>query len=293
MPPNIVPPFSNRNRGAHVQVDSDFPDSARTGLLYLLHDLNRKSYVSSWIPLARELQRIARLSPVAYYELRTEDYSKARADAEKVLLDLAWDKVFDFCERLYGSLAQRSGNETLIDVQAYIANELQRLFLEEGLAFEFHDGKVERRGRAHTLTQVTRAQVVLGDLRLDSARKHFNKALKYFHDVSHPDPENTVKEAVCAIEATARALFPNSAGKTLGDIAKSLTGNDVGQLPKAIAQTYHGLYGFRSGGQGVAHGGTSGGPATNAVAEYVLAVAASQMILLVDLANTLEDDVPI
>jgi hypothetical protein len=81
--------------------------------------------------------------------------------------------------------------------------------------------------------------------------------------------------------------------KTLGDITKALTGNDAGQLPKSVAQTFHGLYGFRSGGEGVAHGGATGGPATNAIAEYVLAVASSQMILLVDLANSLEDDVPI
>ena len=170
---------------------------------------------------------------------------------------------------------------------------MNRLFVEESLAFEFRDGHVERRGRAHTTTQVSKAQVVLGDPRLEAARGHFNKALKYFRSVSQPDPENAVKEAVCAVEATARALFPDSGGKTLGEITKTLTGNAAGQLPKSVAQTFHGLYGFRSGGEGVAHGGTAGGPVTNAIAEYVLAVAASQMILLVDLANSVEDDVPL
>ncbi|MFY9621135.1 MAG: hypothetical protein WAM70_12435 [Pyrinomonadaceae bacterium] len=178
-------------------------------------------------------------------------------------------------------------------MQCYVAKELNRLFLEESFAYAFDEGRVEYRGRAHTSTQISRAQLVLGDPRLESARKHFNKALKYFRDVSNPDPENAVKEAVCAVEATARALFLDSSAKTLGDITKALTGNGVGQLPKAVAQTFHGLYGFRSGGAGVAHGGTTGGPVTNEIAEYAIAVAASQMILLVDLANAHDEEVPI
>jgi hypothetical protein len=172
----------------------------------------------------------------------------------------------DFSERLYQHLAQPGPGIPRITVQAHIANELTRLFLEEGLAFEFLDGRVERRGRTHTSTQVTRAHVVLGDPRLDSARKHLNKALTYykaltyFRHVSQPDPENGVKEAVCAVEATARALSPSPGAKTLGAIVKSITGTDPGKLPQAIAQTFHALYGFRSGGEGVGHGGAAGGP---------------------------------
>jgi len=261
-------------------VGSAFPETARTALFHLLHDLKNRNYVHHWTDIARELERIARVKPVSYsYE------SEARAASEKLLSDLSWDKVLDFCERLYTVLGKAGHN--------YIADELNRIFIEESLAYDFIDGRVERRGRAHTSTQVSRAQVVLGDPRLASARTHFNKALRYFQNVSQPDPENAVKEAVCAVEATARALFPSTQGNTLGEIIKSLTGNDAGQLPKAIAQTLHGLYGFRSGGEGVAHGGTTGGSVTTEIVEYAIAVAASQMILLVDLANAQEEDVPI
>jgi hypothetical protein len=177
------------------------------------------------------------------------------------------------------------------EVQEYIASELQRLFLEDHLAFEFSNGLVRRRGRRNTAEKVARAELVLGDPRLSAALGHFNKALRYFRNVSQPDHENAVKEAVCAVEATARALFP-SAGSTLGDVLKSITGSEVGQLPKPIAKTFEGLYGFRSGGEGVGHGGTTGGPVTKELAEYSLALAASQIVLLVDLSIALESEVP-
>jgi hypothetical protein len=172
-----------------------------------------------------------------------------------------------------------------------IASELQQLFDEEKLAFDFSDGSVQRRGRRHTTEKVTRAQVVMGDYRLVAARKHYDKALQFFRH-SKPDFENTVKEAVCAVEAAGKALFPTAKTKTLGDLIKWLGNNGDIELPKSISLTFHGLYGFRGSGEGIAHGGGDGGAVNAELAEYVLGVAASQIILLVDVAKANEPDVP-
>jgi hypothetical protein len=285
----ILPPFSARNRGAHAQIDNECPESARIGILHIVLNAVKQHYVEDYQTVVRELERIARVRP-------DQD-----SDIDGLLRQLPWDKVFDFCERFYNHLAQDHQRydrelDALVEVstksqaQQYIAREIQRLFLEENLAFEFSDGVVRRRGRRSTADQVSRAEVVLGDPRLAKALVHFNKALRYFRNVSQPDHENVVKEAVCAVEAAARALFPGPA--TLGEVIKSITGSGSGQLPKTIAQTFHGLYGFRSGGDGVGHGGSEGGAVTKELAEYSLAVAASQIVLLVDLALTLEPDIP-
>lgn len=258
------------------------------GLFHLLKRLNDKGYID-WAPMRLELQRIARIEP-------------GTGSPRELLAVLELDKTLDFCERLYNHLAedvtfydqnseQMQVIRTKSEIQKYIENELQLLFLEENLAFEFSNGLIHRRGRRHAAERVERAGLVLGDLRLSKARAHFNKALKYFRQVAEPDYENAVKEAVCAVEATARALFPDD-GKTLGEVVDSITGPDPGQVPKAIAKSFHGLYGFRNGGQGVAHGGTSGGAATKEIAEYSLALTASQIVLLVDLNAVTEPDIP-
>ncbi len=299
MTADTLPPFSSRNLGARAQIDRDFPQTARIGLLHLLHEGVGKGYVAGWQNIATELLRIARKAPKVYSYSAGGD---ALADAEEILAQLPWEKSFDFCERLYGYLAQEAsardedGDYCLVatksDVKAFFLEELQRLFLEENLAFEFRDGQVQRRGRRHSVDRISRAEAVLGDSRLQGARKHFVKALRYFRDPSKPDPENAVKEAVCAVEAAAKDLFPEAKAATLGDAIKWLAGPEAGKLPKASGQTFSGLYGFRSGGDGVGHGGSSGGIATISIAEYALAVAASQIILLVDLANAQENEVP-
>ena len=293
-------PFSARNKGPHRQIDSAFPDSARTGLFYLLIDLVERAYVGGWLSVCRELQRTARSAPVAYDERKSSDVERARADAHSALDELSWDKVYDFCERLYGRLAQDVGYHPQNDeyfeittrkseVQAYIEGEIQRLFAEEGLAFEFSEGLIRRRGRKHSTELTTRAQVVLGDPALSSARRHYDKALQFFRNREKPDYENCVKEAVCAVEAAGKALFPQAKAATLGDLAKWLPNAGV---PKALAQIVTAIYAYRSGGDGIGHGGAAGGVASQEVAEFALAVCASQIIYFVDLTNAQEHDAP-
>jgi hypothetical protein len=295
-------PFSARNRGPHYQIDNAFPKSARIGLTHLLSDLVEKEYVANWIAVARELRRIGRLPPVEYDKTKALSLRQAREDAEKILETLGWERAYDFCERLHNHLACATGHywndefqerESKSEVQSFVAEELQRLFEEEGLAFEFKLGLVRRRGRKHTVDVTTRAQVVLGDQRLLGARKHYDKAMSFFRNPSKPDYENAVKEAVCAVEAAGKALFPEAKASTLGDLAKWLSSNskDVA-IPKALVQTISGIYAYRSGGDGIGHGGAVGGAATAEVAEYVLAVCASQVIYLVDVSNAQEQEIP-
>lgn len=296
------PPFSVRVRDQHRQIDADFPPSARSGLLHLLFDLVERRYLPNWIVVARELHRIGRLPVVAYDSSSTSSLQQARTDAEAALESLGWAKIYDFCERLYGHLPEEIGYEDQYgnyteeiarnDMQTYIATELQRLFVEEDLAYEFTEGAVRRRGRKHTVELVAKSQVVLGDVRLLSARKHFDKALRFFRHPTRPDYENAVKEAVCAVEAAGKALFPMAKASTLGDLVKWLGSTTEVSVPKAICQTLTGVYAFRSGGDGVGHGGANGGKATADVCEYLLAVCASQIIYLVGLANSMEVEIP-
>jgi hypothetical protein len=139
---DVTAPFSARNRGVHVRINNDFPASARVGLLHLLGDLIGKNYIGSWPEVAKELQRIARLERVDYAHFEN---LAAESASKTILLELRWERVYDFCERLYSRLAKAFGyvdkygeyveEASRGDVQQYIAAELQLLFLEEGLAF--------------------------------------------------------------------------------------------------------------------------------------------------------------
>src|SRR5258708_5509666 len=112
-------PFSARNRREKDWIEEDFPESARTGLLHLLNDAIDKDYVSGWPIVARELRRIARVAPQDYDSSYVASIKAAQHDAEVCLNQLDWERVYDFCERLYSHLAQgrvyeRNGGEVTI-----------------------------------------------------------------------------------------------------------------------------------------------------------------------------------
>ena len=112
--------------------------------MHLLFDLVDRRYLADWTLVARELNRIGRLPLTVYNSSSVPSLKQARTDAETALQGIDWAKVYDFCERLYGHLAQEIGYEDQYgtydvqvsrgDVQTYVAAELQRLFLEESLA---------------------------------------------------------------------------------------------------------------------------------------------------------------
>lgn len=289
-------PFSARNRGAFRRIENDFPQSARIGLLHLIVGFYERDYVGAWPVVARELQRIARIPPVTYSTSSSTSIAKAKQDVEELILNLSWEKSFDFCERLHSHLAQDvtgwNDNELELitaktEVQKSIALDLQRLFEEEQLAFEFTAEGVQRQGRRHTVELAARAQTVLGDPRFTGSRKHFEKALRFFRATVRPDYENCVKESVCAVEAAGRALFPNSNAKTLGELSKWLKVTEEVDIPVALTKVIDGIYGYRSGGEGIGHGGAVGGAATAQVAELILAVCASLIIFLRDLSDSI------
>ncbi len=249
-------------------------------------------YLSGWHVAAKELRRIARAPIRNYDHSRVASLKEARDDAEIYLNKLEWERVYDFCERLHG-LAQgtvREQDGEMVTVskgqsQLFLTEEMQRLFEEESLGYEFREGLVQRRGKRHTVNQINKAEGALADLRLGAARKHFSKALRHFRDRQRPDYENAVKEAVCAVEAAAKELFPDAKAATLGDFVKWATSRDPCLMPKTIGQTFNGIYGFRSSGEGVSHGASLGGVVTAELSEYILGLAASQIVFLADLAS--------
>ena len=91
------------------------------------------------------------------------------------------------------------------------------------------------------------------------------------------------------MESAAKDLYPEAKAATLGDFIKWAAGNERKILSKVLGQTFTGLYAFRNSAEGVSHGFTSGDVVTAEVTEYVLAVAASQVLLMADLVKETEE----
>lgn len=72
-----------------------------------------------------------------------------------------------------------------------------------------------RKGYIQTTKSVNKVMSVLTDPKLTKTRTHYMKAIEYFYNMKNPDYENTIKESVCALEASLIALFSRELPKIL------------------------------------------------------------------------------
>jgi len=275
-------------------IDNDFPESAKNGLWHIINRSVLLGHTVGWTGIANELLRLCRLREF-FYEGDAPDV------VAKHLHTLQWDRAYIFCERMYSILLKPeidhdiNGNQyhvvTIEDVRRDFEADINQLFAEEGIVYRMTEGLLHRPGRLHSQRVTAKALVVLRDQRLRTARTHFSKAQKFFTACPDPDFPNSVKEAVSALEAATKSLYPtkeNDFEKCLKEI-RDIDGN---RIPPTILNGLISVYRFRGAGEEIAHGGAKGGKPTAALTEWILSVVASSIIYLRDLAIVNEDDAP-
>lgn len=89
----------------------------------------------------------------------------------------------------------------------------------------------------------------------DSVNQHISKALAHYADLKNPDYENSVKEAISAVEAMC-CIITGTSGKqaTLGNAIKKLEDKGV-HIHGGMKQGFKDLYGYASDENGIRHGG--------------------------------------
>ena len=89
----------------------------------------------------------------------------------------------------------------------------------------------------------------------DSVNQHISKALAHYADLKNPDYENSVKEAISAVEAMC-CIITGTSGKqaTLGNAIKKLEDKGV-HIHGGMKQGFKDLYGYASDESGIRHGG--------------------------------------
>ena len=275
-------------------IDSDFPESARIGLWYVLRRTVELNRTEGWVRIAEELLRLQRLK-------KTISDDEAADLSYSVLNQLEWKKIYIFCERIYEKLLcpqisyDYNGNpETVYELdqvrQDYEA-DINQLLGEEAIVYRLRSGEFYRPGRVHSQKIASKASIVLLDPILRDARQHFSKARQFFEKVPEPDFPNAIKEAVSALEAATKNLFPTNQ-KDFEKIIKSIKDASGESIPPTIINGLLAPYRFRGAGHAVAHGGATGGQATAAVAEWAMTVVAASIIYLKDIAQSLDVEPP-
>jgi hypothetical protein len=249
----------------------DVPELARVGLYHIVEQFFEEKKGYSYSGLYKVLCIALRIPAKRGVGVSPARDFLASLEIEKLIMNCHWWQFYDICEVLWQGLKYKHEMGRLSD-------EINTLFREEHLGFEFRDGKVEKIGSGFTDARVKEARYLLKEPEFKGADKHFEKALKALNTRPNPDVENCIKDAVSAIESVARIMI-NDEKAMLSNIIKDMAKN--GLIPKPLDEAIQKVYAYRGDQPGVAHGLVGTSKVTIHEAEFVLAMSAAIIIYLV------------
>lgn len=287
------------------------PEEIRDGLIWVLNIVcdrlaSQPEYIDSLYDRA-ELQAI-HWNKIAGIVDRKYRRSLRREDLIQRIRSVDWYEFLDICELLHDAfiaidrergvsipadietfnekIGERSSKEEIHRLPLYVAqyqsaldysNELNRVLSDHQIGYKLKDGEIQRihpEAIQETIDQTTK---LLHHSEFAGPEQQFQKAIRFYNQRPKPDLENTVKEAVGAVEATLRILA-NGEKLTLSQIIKKEPFNT--EIHGALKRLLDNLYGYRGDAPGVAHG--QAGPSVTGTeeAELVLAQSAGWIVYL-------------
>lgn len=159
------------------------------------------------------------------------------------LITSKWFVVFDFIERY---LAKKR-----TDSVERMRNEFNKALEDEVSGYRIVGTLVVPITNEAELETIRSAM----ETPFSPVNRHIEKALELFADRRNPDYENTVKEAISAVEAICCIITGlNGASATLGNAIKKLEEHGV-RIHPAMKNAFSSLYGYASDENGIRHGG--------------------------------------
>lgn len=196
-----------------------------------------------------------------------------RRHLENLLQSCAWNIFFDIAQVSAEHVSEVSPE--LVSDFEYTFNEL---LLENGIQWVLKDGKIERRRPEPIATVIEESFQFLAQQGFEASRSQLQKAVRALDQRPEPDVENCVKDAVGALEGTARTLStnPKASLKSILD-AEPFSSRTHAALREALLK----IEGYRNDAPGAGHSMVAGKPKVEtADAEFVLTSCVAGIIFL-------------
>jgi len=152
-----------------------------------------------------------------------------------------WNRVYDYVEWAgsYAPVAERN--------QLAFIDSCNQILEQELAGYRFVDLLLIPIGSEEELAAIVQAREDAQPYR--TVRTHLNRAAELFADRSNPDPRNSIKESISAVEAACQQLTGSaqSLGQCLDSLAARVT------LHPALRGSLDRLYGWTSNAEGIRH----------------------------------------
>ena len=149
-----------------------------------------------------------------------------------------WNKVYDFIEFL---LKHRYSNEELVaDCNAILERESSGYRLVNSQIIS-----ITNPNELNEISQATQTD-------FDEINSHFKTSLFCLFNRNNPDPRNSIKESISAVESICKKII-NKPETTLGKALEEIEKNKSPKLHPSMKEAFHKLYEYTNDASGIRH----------------------------------------
>lgn len=172
------------------------------------------------------------------------------------LIDAPWYEIYDFIER-YIECLDNSYEKKILE------KSLNKVLEEEKSGYRMVKGLITPITNSSELETIKKAMTT----KFDTVNVHFEKSMKLYSKRKNPDYENSIKEAISAVESMCCII--NGKDSTLSDAIKKIKDKGV-HIHPAMVSSFCSLYGYTSDEKGIRHAGIDFAEASAEDAKYML-----------------------
>ena len=176
-------------------------------------------------------------------EIPDDEYEKL-GFLKELFFNFKWNHVYDFFEWLSNHIKNSSHLKRQHDHFIYTINDI---LSRELAGFRLIDDQFVDITDEQEIEMLDEA---LKDDRFEGVTKHLKRALELLADRENPDPRNSIKESISAVESICQIITKNDSA-TLGDALKVLEKDH--KLHPALKEGFSKLYGYTSNEGGIRH----------------------------------------
>lgn len=152
-----------------------------------------------------------------------------------------WSTIYDFLEFLVAHFHTKQVNDVFMkECNAVLESELS--------AYRFVGGLMTQVTSKEEISEIEKAL----ETPFETVNAHIENALKLMSDKKSPDPRNSIKESISAVEAICR-LITKKKNATLGDALDIIEREGKIELHGALKKAFDSLYGYTSSAEGIRH----------------------------------------
>jgi len=164
-------------------------------------------------------------------------------EVKEKFLDLKWDEVYSFIEFMISNFPLYNSDS--------LRNNLNHVLREESSNYSIIGNLVTPLTSKIEKEEIERAQYV----KTNKVDNHINDAIKHLSDKKNPDPRNSIKESISAVEALCKKIIGDN-NATLGQALLRIEKKAV--IDPHLIEVLQKLYKFTNDTSGVRHSHAEG-----------------------------------